>query len=173
MSSTCERGYVQFNPDINDSYDMEHDEEIHVPSNYPFTIPKIFIEGTREIYYPQTAFAWYDDSIIATSNNVLTKYTKHGYCELLAKDENGNIIWVDGRTAPYEGCWKGTYLDETRGVLELEIEELDLETFVKNKYKVSLDSTCPIEKNELFEYIDYIDPDIIKRFNANKDTNPS
>lgn len=173
MSSICERGYVQFNPDLNDSYDTEHDEEIYVPSNYPFKIPKVFLEGTREIYYPQTVFDWYDESVIAVRNNILTKYTKHGYCELLAKDENGNIIWVDGRTAPYEGCWKGTYLDDVRGVLEYDIEELDLETLVKRKYKVSLDSTSTIGKNELFEYIDYIDPDIIKRFNTSKDTNPN
>ena len=36
---------------------------------------------------------------------------------------------MDGRTAPYRGCWKGEYLDDTRQADEYSITEYDLETF--------------------------------------------
>ena len=171
MSSVCERGYVQFNPDLNDSYDMENEEGIYVPSDYPFDIPKVYLEGACETYYPQIAFAWSDDSIIVVRDKVLTQYTKHSYAELLAEDEDGNVIWVDGRTAPYIGCWKGKYLDEVRGALEYDIEEYHLDTLEKKKYKVTLESTSKMNADDIIRFVDYIDPNIIKRIN--KDTNPN
>ena len=170
MSSICERGYIEFNPDLNDSYDMEHDEGIYVPSDYPFSIPKIYLEGSCETYYPQVAFDWSDDTVVVVRDNFLIKYTKHCYAELLAEDENGNIIWVDGRTAPYEGCWKGKYLKEVRGALEYEVEEFRLDTFKKKTYKVTLDSTTPISIDDLTSLVDYIDPNIIKKLKHNEVT---
>ena len=163
MSSVYEYGYVQLNPDLNDVYDMEHEEEIYAPSNYPFNIPKVYLEGAGEEYYPQILFSWFDDSVVVVNEKILIKYTKHSYGELLAEDENGNVIWVDGRTAPYEGCWAGKYLGEHRGVLEYDIEEFHLDTLEKKKFKVSLESSAPMDVNDVGKLIDYIDPNIIKR----------
>ena len=86
---------------------------------------------------------------------------------------NGNIIWVDGRTAPYEGCWKGKYLSEVRGALEYDIEEFHLDTLEKKTYKVTLDSTSPITVDDITNLVDYIDPNLIKKFNNNKDDIPT
>ena len=172
MSSVCEHGYIEYNPDLNDSYDMEHNEGIYVPSEYPLNIPKIYLEGSCESYYPQIAFDWSDDTVVVVRDNFLIKYNKHCYCELLAEDENGNIIWVDGRTAPYEGCWKGRYLNEVRGALEYDVEEFYLDTLEKKTYKVTLDSTSPISTDELVSLVNYIDPNIITKSKANEDTIP-
>ena len=163
MSSTCEYGYVELNPDLNDVYDMEHEEGIYVPSNYPFSFPQVYLEGACEQYYPQVLFSWSDDSIVVVNDTILTKYTKHGYAELLAEDENGNVIWVDGRTAPYAGCWGGKYLGEHRGVLEYDVEEFHLDSLEKKKFKVTLESSAPMDANDVGKLINYIDPNIIKQ----------
>lgn len=173
MSSTYEHGYIEYNPYLNNSYDKEHDEEIYVPSEYPLSIPRVYLEGSCETYYPQIAFGWSDDTIVVARDNFLIKYTKHCYCELLAEDENGNVIWVDGRTAPYSGCWKGKYLNEVRGALSYDIEEFHFDTFEKKTYKVTLDSTSPITVNDLTNLVDYIDPNLIKKINNNKDDIPT
>lgn len=163
MSSICERGYIEFNPNLNDSYDMEHDEGIYVPSDYPFSVPKIYLEGSCETYYPQIAFDWSDDTVVVAHNDFLVKCTKHCYCELLAEDEKGNVGWVDGRTAPYEGCWNGRYLNEVRGALEYDVQEFHLDTLEKKTYKVTLDSTSPISVDDLTSIVNYIDPNLIKK----------
>lgn len=173
MSSICEHGYIEFNPDLNDFYDAEHDEEIYAPSNYPLCIPKIYLDGSCETYYPQIFFDWSDESTVVVRDKFLTKYTKHCYCELLAEDENGNVIWVDGRNAPYEGCWKGKYLNEVRGVLSYDIEEYHFDTLEKKTYKVTLDSTSPISVDDLTNLVDYIDPNLIKKIDNNKDNIPT
>ena len=55
--------------------------------------------------------------------------------ELLAKDEKGEIVWVDCRSAPYSECWDGEYLNEDRVAQEYTVEEYDFEKFEKRKYK--------------------------------------
>ncbi len=165
MSSICEGGYVRFNPDLNDSYDMENEEEVYVPSKYPFSIPKIYLKGFKEDYYPQVLFSWCTDSVIVTNDKILTRYTTSDYFELLAEDENGKTMWVDGRTAPYEGCWKGKYLGEHRRAQEIVVEEFNLETLEKKKYKVTEESTSPMDMRDFYGLEDYIDPNIIKRIN--------
>lgn len=169
MSSVCERGYVQFNPDLNDEYDMEHGDVIYEPSKYPLSIPKIYFDSSFDKY----CLDWSDDSTIVINDGILTKYNKHSFFELLAEDENGNEIWVDERTAPYVGCWKGKYLGEVRDVSEYDIEEFHLNTLEKKKYKVTLESTSRMDMDDFFRLVDYIDPEIIKRISTNKDTNPN
>lgn len=170
MASCYECGWVKFNPDLNDSCDMETGEGIYRPSDYPLSVPEVYLEGERDEYFPQFAFDWIDDAVVVVRGAILTKYTKHHYSELLAEDENGNIIWVDGRTAPYEGCWKGKYLNEVRGALEYDVEEFDLDTLDKKTYKVTLDSISKMDLKDYNQLVNYIDPEVIKKFNIGKDT---
>ncbi len=165
MNSICKGGYVQFNPDLNDSYDMENKEKLYVPSEYPFSIPKIYLKGFKEEQYPEDLLSWGRDSVIVTNDKILTRYTKSGYFESVTEDENGMTIWVDGRTVPYEECWKRKYLGEYGGVEEIVVEEFNLETLEKKKYKVTLDSTSPMDVDDFYSLVDYIDPNIIKRIN--------
>ena len=32
--------------------------------SYPFEEPKVYLDGTRETYYPQYSFSWGDDSVV-------------------------------------------------------------------------------------------------------------
>jgi len=73
MSSVYECGYVEFNPDLNDSYDMENGEEIYVPSNYPFDIPKVYIEGSLGECVDE-------NSIVTVRDNMVTRYTHFDNC---------------------------------------------------------------------------------------------
>ena len=81
MSGVFYHGYIQFNPDMNDLYDMEHDEAIYVPSEYPFSIPRVYLEGNNELQYPQTASSWLESSVVVVDRNVLAKYSGHSYIE--------------------------------------------------------------------------------------------
>jgi hypothetical protein len=109
--------------------------------------------------------------VVLVDNNVLIKYSKHSYTELLAEDEDGNVSWVDGRTAPYEGCWKGKYLGDVRGAQVIDIKEIDLETLEKKCYKVILESVSTMDLHDFDELVDYIDPNIIKRIDWEKEKN--
>lgn len=77
IKSSSEFGYVELDPNINDYYDMETGEEIYVPSNYPFDIPKVYIEGCwcRHDVFEQ-------DSIITVRDNMVTVYKHYdNYCD--------------------------------------------------------------------------------------------
>ena len=61
---------------------------------------------------------------------------------------------MDGRTAPYSGCWKGEYLDDTRQADEYSITEYDLETFNYYIVQESLLGSLfyyTVSRNEIWE----------------------
>jgi hypothetical protein len=91
----------------------------------------------------------------------MIEYSRSNFQELLAKDGSGNIIWVDGRTAPYSGCWDGEYLDDIRGTHEYTITEYDLDTMEKRKYKVILDATTKLDSNDLHRMTQFVDTEDI------------
>ena len=113
MSSVCYGGYIRMNPEV--------EEETRDPmfdGGYPYSIPKVYLDGVGESYFPQWCFNWDNDSVVVVRDKHVVKYTKSVYLELLAKNEAGEIVWMDGRTAPYSGCWDGEYLNEDRGAQE-------------------------------------------------------
>ncbi len=169
MSSTCEYGYTRLIPEPEEAFDVGNNEEIYLPPKYPYRVPEVYIEGVGETYYPQIMFDWDESSIIVVNDKLLTKYTKSSYAELLAEDEKGEVIWVDGRNAPYEGCWGGKYLGEARGAQTINIKEINLETLEKKCYKVILESVSTMDLHDFDELVDYIDPNIIKRIDWEKE----
>lgn len=142
------------NKNINDDY-----EDIY--SSYPFTEPTVYLDGTCEDYYPQTPFSWSDDSVVLVRGTNAIEYTRSNFTELLAKDKDGNVIWVDGRTAPYKGCWEGEYLNETRGVQEFRITLYDIETLQKKRYKMVLDKTTEFDSWDFRRLADFVDADTL------------
>ena len=87
------------------------------------------------------------------------KYTRSTFVELLAKNEEEEIVWMDGRCAPYSECWKGEYLNEERGAHEYAVEEYDLETFKKKKYKVVLDEESDLDIDDYCSLLNFVDAD--------------
>ena len=61
-------GYLEYNPDLNDSYDMETGKEIYIPSYYPFVIPKVYIKGWCECNDPGM------ESIFTIRDNIVTEF---------------------------------------------------------------------------------------------------
>lgn len=138
MSSICYGGKLRMKVDEyhNEATDLEE---------YPRDIPKVYIDARCEDYYPQVLFSWGDDSVAVVRDASIVEYTKSAHFELLAEDENGNIIWVDGRTAPYEGCWGGKYLGEYRCAQTYSVVEYDLESLEKRTYKVIPETTSEFD----------------------------
>ena len=124
---------------------------------YPYIVPTVYLYGCGEEYFPQYAFGWGDDSVVLVRGNKVKKYTCTKYTELLAKDEGGKTVWIDGRDAPYADCWGGTYLNKYRNAEEYTIEEYDLEKFEKKKYKVVLEETEKISASDFDDLKDFVD----------------
>lgn len=170
MSYYCDdsaEGYIQLNPDLNDSYDGETGEEIYIPSHYPFRIPRVYLEGSMEVNADL-----YIQSTIVVDGNVLTKYTPLDYMEELVEDENGNIIWIDCRDT-YKEDWKGKHLRKFRYADEFRVEDFDLNTLEKKVYRTKLESSSRMDLWDYYRLVDYIDPNLIKKINDHKDDIPS
>lgn len=153
MSSYCYGGKVEMKPEVEENVGNDFMED----EGYPFAIPKVYLEGCGEQYYPQIVFDWDDDSVVLVRDKSVLRYTRSSFVELLAKDEEGNIVWMDGRNAPYSNCWGGKYLDEERGAIEYSIEEYNLEQSEKTTYKVVLKETSKMtdhDRSYLKEFVD-------------------
>lgn len=124
-------GHLEYNPDLNDSYDMETGKEIYIPSYYPFVIPKVYIKGWCDCNDPGM------ESIFTIRNNIVTEF------------ECYNCI--------------------TR---EWGIKEYDLDTLEKKQYKVKLDSISKMNINDYFYLFDFIDPNLIKKFDIKEYNSP-
>lgn len=147
MSSFCYSGIMPLKVDESKYSSCEHGARGMY--EYPFREPKVFLDGCGESYSPQYCFDWLDDSVVFIRGERMIEYTLSHFQELLAKDGAGNIIWVDGRTAPYSGCWDGEYLDDIRGAHEYTITEYNMDTLEKQKYKVTLDSVSKLGARDL------------------------
>lgn len=133
MSSVFYGGSIRMNPEVE-----EETSDPMFEGGYPYSIPKVYLDGAGESYFPQWCFNWDNDSVVVVRENNVVKYTKSAYLELLAKNEEGKIVWMDGRSAPYSTCWDGEYLGEEREAYEYTITEYDLNELKKRKYKVVL-----------------------------------
>ena len=161
MSSVCYGGSVRMNPEVeNENIDPMFDE------GYPYTVPKVFLEGNGEVYNRQWCFNWDDDSVIVVRDKHVIKYTHSTFIELLAKNEEGEIVWMDGRRAPYSDCWGGEYLNEERGAHEYTVEEYDVETKKKRKYTVSLKEETEFDSYDYYSLSKFVDADKLGSYGA-------
>lgn len=146
MASYCYGGVLPLKVD---ETNVNHNEDALGMDEYPFRIPKVYLDGCCERYFPQYCFDWEDDSVVLVREGRMIEYSRLNFQELLAKDESGNIIWVDGRNTPYSGCWGGEYLDDIRDAQEYAITEYNMDTLEKRKYKVTLDNVSKIGSYDL------------------------
>jgi hypothetical protein len=159
MSSFCYGGTMPLKVDEAKYKTYSYDECGEL--GYPFREPKVFLDGCAETYFPQYCFDWENDSVVFVREKQVMEYTRSHFWELLARDEVGNIVWVDGRYAPYSGCWDGEYLDEIRAAHGYTITEYDLEALEKRKYKVVLDSTTTLNNDDLRRMTKFVDAENI------------
>lgn len=154
MSSVCYGGSIRMNPEVEkEDFDPMFDE------GYPHKMPKVYLEGWGEVYNRQYCFNWDDDSVIVVRDKRVLKYTHSTFIELLAKNEDGEIVWMDGRCAPYSDCWEGEYLNEERGASEYTIEEYNLETLTKRKCRVVLDKETEFDIRDYRSLSNFVDAD--------------
>lgn len=150
MSSICYGGSVRMKPEVeNENLDPMFDE------GYPYKMPKVYLDGWGESYFPQWCFNWDADSVVVTRDKCVVKYTRSTFLELLAKNEDGEVVWIDGRSAPYSSCWGGEYLDENRSAYEYTITEYDLNELKKRKYKVVFEEESCLNNWDLQSLSEY------------------
>ena len=157
MSSYCYGGSVVLKPEIEkENIDSMYEE------GYPFKMPKVLLEGCGEDYHPQYDFSWIDDSVVLARENTVVKYTQSHSTELLAENEKGEIVWIDGRNAPYSDCWDGKYLGERRGATKYKVEVFDLNTSQKTTYDFTESKTGEFTEYDKYRLVDYAGPEAIK-----------
>lgn len=110
---------------------------------YPFEEPTVYLDCNGEDYYSQPNFSWSDDSIVLARKDRVLFYTQSHFSELLVSDDDGNIVWVDGRSEPSASRWNGAYPGVTRSAVTYSTIEYDLSTLTKKKYKMVLDEETP------------------------------
>ena len=150
MSSVYYGGSIRMNPEPE-----MLDRDPMFEGGYPFTMPKVYLDGVGESYFPQWCFNWDDDSVVVVRDKQVVKYTRSTFLELLAKNEEGEIVWMDGRRAPYSTCWGGEYLNEDRSAYEYTITEYDLNELKKRKYKVVLEEENCLDNRDLDSLSEY------------------
>ena len=165
MACTGYGGVIRMNPEI---------ENINPISNegYPFEIPKVYLEGTGVTYFPQNIFSFDDDSVVVVREKSIVKYTKTSFAELLVKNENGDVVWLDARNVPCSDRWYGVYLNEERGAWEYKVEEYDLETFKKRKYKVVIEETTDLDYWDYRSLSKFVEEDNLGDYSKMKDSLP-
>ena len=157
MSSIFYGGSVVLKPEVEkENIDPMFEEE------YPFKMPKVLLEGCGEDYYPQVDFAWADDSVIVTRENRIIKYTESDFTELLAENEKGEVVWIDGRNAPYSDCWDGKYLGERREATKYQVEVFDLNTSQKTTYDFAESKTGEFSEYDKYRLVEYAGVEVIK-----------
>lgn len=160
MGSTIFGGKILLEP-----VEKQKEEDDYGYDSYPFKKPTVYLEGVVEEYYPQTMFSWDDDSVVFVRENRVIKYTKSSFTELLAKDEKGDIVWMDGRNAPYSDCWDGEYLDGERLGEEFTIQTYDLNTMKKQYYKAVPQKEEDMDNDDIRRVSEYIETkDVEERF---------
>lgn len=159
MSSITYGGKLLMKPEKTNT--NPKDDYIDDYTSYPFEEPKVYLDGTCETYHPQYSFSWGDDSVVLVRDTTVVEYTESSFTELLAKDKDGNIIWVDGRGAPYSDCWDGEYLNETRGGQEFKVVLYDIETLQKKRYKMVLDETTEFDAWDFRRLSEFVDADTL------------
>ena len=157
MSSIVYGGSVVLKPEV----EKEKIDPM-LEEGYPFEMPKVLLEGCGEEYYPQVNFTWADDSVIVTRKNRIIKYTESDFTELLAENEKGDIVWIDGRSAPYSDCWDGKYLGERREATKYQVEVFDLNTSQKTTYDCTESKTGEFTEYDKYRLADYVGPEAIK-----------
>ncbi len=141
--------------------DEENNDLDNFDFGYPYEVPKVYLDGCGEAYSPQYQFSWDDDSVVVIRNKRVVKYTRSSFAELLAKNESGEIVWIDGRRAPYSDCWKGEYLDDTRPAQEYSITEYDLETHKKKEYKVVLKEEKNFDSHDFYSLSKMVEKELL------------
>lgn len=164
MSSYGFTGMVRMNPGVeNKKYFPVLMEE------YTRSIPKVFLLDGGEIRNHQYGFTWNDDSVIVAKDKHVVKYTHSTFLELLAKNDAGEIDWMDCRNVPFSGHWDVKYFNESRKAQEHTIEEYDLETKKKRKYKVSLSEEAEFDLWDYLLLSKYVDADKLGSYFEIKD----
>ena len=77
MSSIYYGGSVRMNPEVeNKNFDPMFNE------GYPYEVPKVYLDGRGETYYPQCVFSWNADSVVVVKDKRVMKYTRSSFVEI-------------------------------------------------------------------------------------------
>ena len=89
MSSVYYGGLIRMNPE---SEMLNRDPMFE--GGYPFTMPKVYLDGVGESYFPQWCFNWDDDSVIVVRDKRVVKYTRSSF-EIVFLPDTYNKMFLE------------------------------------------------------------------------------
>ena len=104
--------------------------------------PKVYFESWDD---PYEGLAPDDDSVIVVRDKYITKYTRLKCVKRRTENEVSEITYGDVMTDCSENR---DYFEDLNNCYEYAVEEYDIETYKKRKYKVILDETSNIQYGE-------------------------
>lgn len=138
MSCGCiYEGSVPMKPEM-EKRDFYCDDEISYP------VPKIFYECNGEIYDSWSMEAWNDDSVIMVGDKRMVKYTETNFYDVRYTYEDIKDEWYEGRYADFL-CYPDEDIAEVRETKRYSVEEYDLASGKKRKYKVVLEEVSDMD----------------------------
>ena len=90
MNNNFYGGSIRMIPDVKNKKTIsvsDEDFDSMFDEGYPHIMPKVYLEGHGEAYFPQYCFDWDDDSVVLVRDKHVLKYTRSSFVELLAKNE--------------------------------------------------------------------------------------
>ena len=163
MSSYGFTGLLSMNPDFENKKYLPGVEE------NGRTIPKVSLFGCAEQTNRHYGFAWDDDLVIVSTDKQVVTYTRTTFQEILIRDEIGKPVWMDCRYAPHCDCGWFEYQNKSREAHEYTIEEYNVETKMKRRYKVSLEEEGEFDLRDYLSLSDYVDADMLGSYVGIKD----
>lgn len=148
---------------VDDSKTNTNDKDKDFLKQYPLPMPRLFLDRTCYKNHSKNGLNWESDTTILVKDKSVWEYTQTNFSELLVEDQDGDIVWIDGREAPYSDDWDGQFLNEERPAQEYTILEYGLENSEKREYKISLEDTSPICELDCYRLTDFVEEEILKK----------
>lgn len=143
-------GVVPMIPDMKKA-NIECDDD----DNTLFKVPQMLFNGRRDICEEEPAYNWDLDSVFIIKDKCVVKYTESTTYEVLAKDIDGKLEWLDGKVAEIMGFDIKGY-EDIRVAKAYSIEKYDLEKSEKSKYKITLEETSKMSDYDCHNIADLL-----------------
>ena len=107
--------------------------------------PKVYFESWDN---PYEGLAPDEDSVVVVRDKHIAKYTKLKCAGPVTETAAAETVFEDDRMDCRENGFDGGSIENTRGFYEYAVEEYDIETFKKRKYKVLFEEETEISIND-------------------------
>ena len=145
MANMYYEGMVPMCPEIDKMRIISEDDDVCC-----FMVPAIYYKVMNEVNEEESVYDWRMDSLVMANKQRIVKYIESTCIEVLLKDKNGELDWVNGKLAEIVGIdIEGR--EDARVAKEYIVEMYDLEKGEKKRGKVVFDEPSPMSEYDFLD----------------------